>query len=318
MGGSRIIQALHAPPRISVILPTFKRQQLLPRAISSVLGQTRTDWELLVIDDEPSAETKRIVSSFSDERVRYLAHGQNRGLSAARNTGLRSARGDYIAFLDDDDAFLENKLERQAAVLEGAPEQLAIVSCFEEIRRADGSTTTRSVRLDGDVHWALLKNDLVRMQLLLVRRICFDRIGMFDERLPHHEDFDMSLRLSRSFHFVTIPEPLVSIIETQGSLSTNVGNRVRALETIMSTHPEFRDYRRVRARWQRRLARHHGEMGNRTEWRRTLLQSLRTDPTSVSTWTTLSVGSIFGPAAHFGLAKLRGRMARVTRAANAQ
>ncbi len=304
-------------PRVSVVLTTFKRQQVLPRAIRSVLGQTLVDWELLVVDDEPSSETERIVTSFQDERIRYLVHDRNRGLCAARNTGIRNARGEYIAFLDDDDVFLERKLEVQSTVLDRAGEQVGVVSCFEEIRRANGSVTTRSVRLEGDMYGALLRNDLVRMQLLMVRRVCFERIGLFDTRLRMHDDFDMTLRLSRSFRFTTVPEPLVGIIETEGSMSTSIESRIGALEILMATHPEFRELRRVRARWERRLARHHGELGHQREWRFHLLRSLRADPTSLSTWAALCAGIMLGTQAHIRLSKVRGHLARAVRTAEA-
>jgi glycosyltransferase involved in cell wall biosynthesis len=253
-------------PKVSVVLATYQRQSVLPRAIQSVVSQSMDDWELLIVDDEPSEETATIVSSFGDPRIRYLRHDQNRGLCAARNTGIREARGQYIAFLDDDDVYFENKLERQSAMLDGAHDEVGVVSCFEAIIHSDGSSRDRALTLDGDVHPALLRDDLVRMQLLLVRRVCFDRVGLFDERLEMHDDFDMTLRLSRGFHFVTVPEPLVGIIGTPGSMSTQVEKRVHALEIMMSSHPEFREHRRVRARWERRLARHHAELHDREQW----------------------------------------------------
>lgn len=305
-------------PRISVILPTYRRAGVLPRAIESVLRQTRSDWELLVVDDEPSPTTEQICSNFRDNRLRYLAHHRNRGLSAARNTGIRNACGEFIAFLDDDDVFLERKLELQAEALEQAGEQVGVVSCFEEIRATSGSVTFRKVTLEGGVHRLLLANDLVRMQLLMVRSACFDQVGLFDERLAHHEDFDMTLRLSKRFHFTTVPLPLVGIIATPESLSTNVGNRIEALKTIMETHPEFRDHRRIRARWQRRLARHYGELGLRADWRDHLLQAIQADPVNIATWAALCVGSIFGPAAQLKLGRLRGQVARAARLAGSR
>ena len=305
-------------PRASVILATYRRPQVLPRAIRSVLDQTCGDWELLVVDDEPSAETARIVASFPDVRIRYVPHDRNRGLCAARNTGIRQARGEFIAFLDDDDMFLERKLETQATFLEAAPEGVGAVSSFEEILRPDGSMSIRAVTLLGDIHQRLLRDDLVRMQLLMVRRICFDRVGLFDERLRGHDDFDMTLRLSRGFQFATIGEPLVRIIATSGSMSTNLHDRIHAIETIMSTHPEFREGRRVRARWERRLARHHAELGDRRLWRRHLFRSLCANPASGPGWLALGAGSLFGSAAHLRLGRLRGRVEQARRAAKAR
>jgi len=304
-------------PRVSVVMATYRRQDVLPCAIRSVIDQTMTDWELLVVDDEPSEATEGVIASFEDPRIRYLAHDRNRGLCAARNTGIRNATADYIAFLDDDDVFLARKLELQCQVLDRSADSVGVVSCFERIHRSGGNTVVRGIRLEGNVHRALLRNDLIRMQPLMVRRVCFERVGFFDERLRMHDDYDMTLRLSRSFRFTTINEPLVGISSTDASMSMNVENRIHAIETMMATHPEFREQRRVRARWERRLARHHAELGHRKEWRCHLLRALRADPTNIATWAALVVGTVLGSTAHLRLGKMRGRIAIAARAARA-
>lgn len=301
-------------PRVSVVLATYQRQNVLARAVRSVLDQTMADWELIVVDDEPSEETQAIVASFDDPRIRYVRHEQNKGLCAARNTGIRAARAPYLAFLDDDDVFLQRKLERQAELLDQSDERVGVVSCHERIIAADGTSTVRMVTLEGDVHRAILRDDLVRMQLLMVRRVCFDRVGLFDERLRMHDDFDMTLRLSRSFLFRTVPEPLVGIIGTPGGMSTNVEARICALETMIATHPELREQRRVRARWQRRLARHHAELGRRDQWRRYSLRAVRSDPLGPTGWVAWLAGELGGPSVVPSLGRLRGRVAQLRRA----
>lgn len=296
-------------PRVSVVLATYRRQDVLPRAVESVISQTMPDWELLVVDDEPSEETEQLVDGFGDPRIRYLRHERNRGLCAARNTGVRASDAEYVAFLDDDDVFFPDKLRRQVAALEAAPERTGVASCYEQIITSDGTSRLRAVQLEGDVHPRLLLDDLVRMQLLLVRRSCFDRVGMFDERLRAHDDFDMTLRLSRSFDFTTVPEALVGIIGTPGSMSTDVERRIEALETMMESHPELRENRRARARWTRRLARHHAELGREDDWRRLMRAAVVARPLDVGSWATLLAGVALGPTAHRRLGRLRGDVA---------
>lgn len=293
-------------PLVSIILPTYRRQLLLPRAISSVVCQTYANWELIVVDDEPSGDTCDVVAAFGDKRVRYVGHSLNKGLSAARNTGIRAALGEFIAFLDDDDEFLERKLERQVSELL-ARGDIGVVLSFEEIKSSRGDTSLRRIRLDGDVRKALLQEDLVRMQLLMVRRECFERVGFFDERLRHHEDYDMTLRLARAYRFYTVPEPLIRIIETPGSLSANTRNRISALQTIMQTHPEFREMRGVKGRWERRLARHFAEVGDQAEWRRHMIKAISANPLSTHNWLAFVTGLFFGPMTQLQLGKLRGR-----------
>lgn len=307
-GGAR-----QTPPRVSVVLATYRRQAVLPRAIQSVIDQTLPDWELLVVDDEPNDETRQLVTAFDDPRVRYLRHDQNRGVSAARNTGIENAKAEYVAFLDDDDTYVASKLEHQLVAFSASSDRMGVVTCYERIWKGDGTEVVRPVLLEGHVLAKLLDDDVVRMQTLLVRRLCFEKVGGFDERLRVHEDFDMSLRLARSFDFTTVPEPLVEIVGSGDSLSTNVGERVAALEILLRDHPEIRDDRRVRARWERRMARHHQELGDNDQWRRLLLRSLRSNPQDARTWTVLVVGSLLGPQQHQTLGRARSRIAKLRR-----
>jgi glycosyltransferase involved in cell wall biosynthesis len=299
-------------PVVSVVLTTFRRQDVLARAIESVRQQTLRDWELVVVDDEPSELTRAIVLDSEDTRIRYVAHESNQGLCAARNTGIAHSRGEYLAFLDDDDEFLPRKLELQAALLDRAGPDVGVVSCYEEIVRADGSHVDRSIVLEGNVLPRLLRQDLVRMQLLMVRRSCLDRVGPFDVRLPMHDDFDMTLRLSREYKFTTIRENLVRITNTEGSMSRQVRARAEALEILMNEHPEF-GRRRVRSRWEQRLARHYSELGDAARWREHLLIALRAYPLNARAAIALLVGVTGEPATHHRLARWRGQVTRAVR-----
>jgi PGF-CTERM protein len=95
-------------PRVSVILTTYNRTNLLPRAIDGVLRQAYRDWELLIVDDASEEDTAAVVDGYDDERIRLLAHDRNRGAAAARNTGIEHARGEYVAMLDDDDEWIDD------------------------------------------------------------------------------------------------------------------------------------------------------------------------------------------------------------------
>ena len=108
-------------PKVSVIIPTYNRAHLVGRAIRSVLNQTYQDFEIIVVDDGSTDNTEEVVKSFNDPRIRYIRHEKNRGGSAACNTGIRAARGEYIAFQDSDDEWLPEKLEKQMQVFENTP-----------------------------------------------------------------------------------------------------------------------------------------------------------------------------------------------------
>ncbi len=114
-------------PKVSVIIITYNRAQLLRTAGQTVLDQTFQDFELLIVDDGSSDDTGNTIKSFNDPRVRYVKHAQNQGEGGARNTGMQHAKGEYIAFLDDDDEWLPNKLQLQVELLDSQPGQVGLV-----------------------------------------------------------------------------------------------------------------------------------------------------------------------------------------------
>lgn len=299
-------------PLVSAIITTYRRADVLPRAIRSALNQTMGDIEVLVVDDEPSTAAAAAVASLSDERVRYIAHDVNRGLSAARNTGIAESRAPFIAFLDDDDEWAPTKLAQQLAAMRPHGRG-AVVTSFERWIRSGHPPIERDIAVDGDVLDTLLRDDMVHMVTLLVPTDVFERIGRFDEELRHHEDLDMALRLARELPFVTVREPLTIIHVTPDSLSRNTENRIRALRRIIEKHPELRDDRRIRSRWTYRLARLHGEAGDTEHWRRHLVEAVRLDPRNVRALVALGAGSVGGPALHLRMASARGKATRQLR-----
>lgn len=271
-------------PRISIVIPTYKRPHLLPRAIASVLAQDVNDFEVLVVDDEPNPEAAEAVAKIDDQRVRYIAHEQNRGLSAARNTGIAAATSPYITFLDDDDEFMPGRLRLHIKALDEAPANVAVASCYEEIVSQNGASRIRAFDLNGSVLGALRRQDMVHAQMLTVRREVFDAVGLFDEALPHHEDLDMALRLALAFDWITVPQPLLRMNQTADSLSQNVPNRIIALTRIIETNPAIHGHRRWEARWLSRLARHHDEVDNPALAKATLRRARRKWPFALRPW----------------------------------
>lgn len=306
------------PPRplVSAAIATYRRPDVLPRAIHSVLEQTVADVEVVVVDDEPSEVTRAVVESFGLPNVRYVAHETNKGLAAARNTGVREARGEFVGFLDDDDEWAPEKVERQLEAMRRHGGNV-VVTCFERWIRPSGRERTRAIRLDGDVHRTLLDTDMVLMQTLLLPRRAIEEVGWFDEALTNYMDMDMAIRLSRRFRFVTVPQPLFIGHETPGSLSRNEANRIRALERILDKYPEYRNDRRLRSRWIYRLARKHAALGDSGAWRRRMLEALRLNPFNVRAAVMLAAGVIAGPDFHVGASRKWGRWKARRRARNA-
>ena len=151
-----------AKPLVTVIIPTFNRASVVGRAIRSVLRQTFPNWELLVVDDASTDGTEREVRSYSDKRVKYIRHTQNRRISAARNTGIRAAQGGYVSFLDDDDEWLPEKLAKEVEVLRNSDPEVGLVYTGKTVYDEHGRVLqVRMPTLSGWVYDAMLERHFI-------------------------------------------------------------------------------------------------------------------------------------------------------------
>lgn len=211
-------------PRVSVILPTRNRADLLPRATSSVLGQTFQELELIVVDDASTDHTREVLAGLAeaDPRVRTVHLPEPGGAAAARNRGIEQARGELVAFLDDDDEWLPSKTELQVAVLERTgPEVGAVYSPYYHVRTAGEERLLGMVDVSGGrARRALFQSNFITMPSLMVRRGVVDAVGGLDERLPRLQDWDLWVRLAAVTELAFVPEPLVRIHSTPGSITT--------------------------------------------------------------------------------------------------
>jgi len=112
---------------VTIVIPTYNRGYILSRAIKSVLNQTYQNMEIIIVDDGSKDNTEEVVKKFTDTRIQYIRHSENRGLSAARNTGIKNSKSDFVAFLDSDDEYLPEKIEKSLEVFKNARENLGMV-----------------------------------------------------------------------------------------------------------------------------------------------------------------------------------------------
>lgn len=193
---------------VSVVIPTYNRANCLGRAIDSVLSQTYSGYELIVVDDGSTDGTRDLLSSYG--RHLRIIHQSNRGVSAARNAGIDSARGDFIALLDSDDAWQPEKLAQQMAFFKANPK--AMVCQTEEIWIRNGARVNpkkRHQKFSGMIFEKTLPLCLVSPSAVMIRRSIFDEIGWFDETLPACEDYDLWLRIAWKYPVFLIDKPLI-------------------------------------------------------------------------------------------------------------
>ena len=181
-------------PVVSIIIPTYNRAGYLKEAIDSVLEQTYQDFELLIVDDGSTDHTQRLVEGYAG-RVSYFFQ-DNRGVSSARNLGIRASKGEFIALLDSDDLWLPQKLEQQIETMEAEP---TLQLCHTEeiwIRRGVRvNQKKKHQKYGGYIFPYCLPLCVISPSSVMIRRTLFDEIGLFDENLPTCEDYDLWLRI---------------------------------------------------------------------------------------------------------------------------
>ncbi len=193
---------------ISVIIPTYNRALFVKEAVDSVMGQTFKDWELVVVDDGSTDGTEELLASYRP-RLRYI-RSQHRGVSAARNLGVRATSGEWVAFLDSDDLWLPRKLERQVELIRGYP---GAALCYtDEIWIRNGRRVNpgkRHQKFSGWIFERCLPLCIISPSSALIRRTVFTEVGGFDEGLPACEDYDLWLRITSKHPVIFLQERLI-------------------------------------------------------------------------------------------------------------
>lgn len=239
-------------PKVSVIIPTYNRAELLRSAISSALGQTFKDLEIIVSDDNSTDNTLEIVKGFQDKRLKYISHNKNKGVSAARNTAIKVASGEYIAFLDDDDEWLPDKLQWQVEVLDKSQSNICgVYSNRLFIEKATGkilSDNPGADTLEGNLLYQLAKKSPIHTSTVVIKKRCLDEVGLFDETISYMEDRDMWIRLSMNWEFEYIHEPLTkAYIHGSAHLSRNLKGQTAGREKLLERYEHL--FKKNRKSW---------------------------------------------------------------------
>lgn len=213
-------------PLVSVIIPTYNRSDVLARALASLKKQTYTNLEVLVIDDASSDGTESRVKSFgTDLKINYVRNKNNQGAARTRNTGLRNARGEYIAFLDDDDEFLETKIEIQVKTASSLNKK-AFILCNGYALDRSRPYAYDLAKPTGFVHWKRgffpIRCELPPPSSWFFHREAIDQVGVLDEAMPRWEDIDYCLRLMIKYPVYMINQLLVKWHKSVVSQSSRI------------------------------------------------------------------------------------------------
>jgi glycosyltransferase involved in cell wall biosynthesis len=272
-----------ADPRVSVIIPTWNRAIEVRQAIASILAQTYANVEVVVVDDGSTDETPSVLASYGKDIV--AIRQENAGVSAARNTGIRAAKGEFLAFVDSDDTFEPTKIAKQVALLEaaGASAACCLSNAFQVSPDGKSNRCFEYAHFRPALPQGLLLNPveifltrhILINQNVLVRKSVMESLGLFDESLSVLEDHDLALRLGLVGPWAYTTEPLATIHrDTRHSLTTRAyGNELVVFESLVTIYGRFLE---IGTTWHVEHPRREGEKLSPSELRHTRRNLTRT------------------------------------------
>jgi len=230
-------------PLVSVIIPTYNRPGMLKEAILSVLSQTYQNFEIIVVNDA-GEDVKDVVNSLNSEgNIVYLQHTENKGLPAARNTGIKVAKGKYIAYLDDDDIYYPNHIETLIEFLEKTGFKIAYTDSYHTTQswlNNEYVTTSKNVKYSYDFdRKKLLISNYFPVINVMHRKDILEETGLFDESLHAHEDWELWIRLSQHHDFYHIKEVTAEVRTRDGSSNMTTSNPMAFLHTMKTIHKRY-------------------------------------------------------------------------------
>jgi glycosyltransferase involved in cell wall biosynthesis len=235
-------------PKISVIVPTYNRSELLPRAINSILNQTFKDFELIIVDDGSTDNTKKIIEKYSenDSRIKYIYQENSGGPPRPKNTGIKIAKGNYIAFLDSDDEWLPSKLEEQIKkyIENDKNHNIGLVGCGAIII----NKATKEKEYFTPPRFLLKKTPEILQKTIahscssiIIKKTVFEDSGLFDENIKVLDDRDLYIRILNKYKFIFIQKPLFKYYVHDN----NVTNKKNEHKSIKDEQLMLKKYKKI-------------------------------------------------------------------------
>ena len=205
-------------PEISIIVPTRNRAKLIPRAINSILRQTYKNFEIIIVDGHSTDNTKAVIDSYHDPRIRYFLQEIPKNGAQATNEGIAKAKGKYIAFLDDDDEWLPEKLAKQVSLINSLPEEYGMVYCWMDYFNGEGHIIhqTHPILRGNIFEKVLLTESIGGTPTYLVRKAVIDAVGGFDTNLVYGDDGEFIRRIAKYYKVEFVPEVLAKVYVDHG------------------------------------------------------------------------------------------------------
>ena len=239
-------------PLVSVIIPYYNGEEFIEEAIESVINQSFSSWELIIVDDgSPNPPKKIIAEHVSNNQIKYIRHNKNKGIAQARNTGIKNSNGTYVAFLDQDDIWLDSKLKLQVAVFENTNYDIGMVCTGMYFITSSGKICYQFDGFDSGNQKEMIKNMFLQLTnsgtVMMVKKECMNETGFFDDDYYAYDDFDFWIRMAASFNIQYINRSLAKKRLHQSNVSLQklpllVTDALKAVSRACEMHPFLMKY----------------------------------------------------------------------------
>lgn len=278
-------------PNVTTIIPVHNREELIGRAIESVLDQTHSDFELIVVYDASTDGTVDVINTYDDDRVNCSAFDNNQGANAARNAGIQRASGEYITFLDSDDEYKPTFIEKVIQGIAEAPDYVqGVYTSRRQVYQGEEVNVDLASQILSDPQEIVHEYQAYGFSNWAFRPNVFDQVGVLDESFPGLQDREFMIRYLEKYDFQPINEVLVTQHQHSGQMSPD--KKLEALEKLHSKHNELSDETaQAYAEYQRGWL--YAKSGDISKARNFFFRSLRKEPFTFK-FQFQSIASLFG------------------------
>ena len=284
-------------PLVSIVTATYNMADFLSIAIDSIQNQTYQNFQHIIIDDGSVDKTDEVVKKYlADDRVEYY-YQENQGQTVAKNNGIKHAKGEYVCFLDADNIWELDKLEKQISIFRDIGPTYQIIYTHQLYIDGDGNklNTPDIERFSGKISNELLFENFVTFNTVMVRKECFDELGGFDENLPRSIDYELWLRFSTKYQFYYYPEVTTHYRIWDGQMSQDKDKRykyaLRIMGDFIKENPDILDASVVGRAWCHAFTcrgRHMARKAKYLEATKLFVRALRYNPFYRLTWKSIA------------------------------
>jgi glycosyltransferase involved in cell wall biosynthesis len=226
-------------PNVSIVIPTFNREETIQRALDSVFQQTYDDFEAIVVDDCSTDDTLEVIKKYQDSRLQFYRFEENRGANAARNKGISLARGKYISFLDSDDKLHPEHIEQAVSTLESNSHDVAgVFTSYAVVEDGKTKNIKKPTKSTINLEDILSSNIIGGFSCTTFRKMIFQDIGYLDEELPSNQDWDFYIRVLSDYKMVGLSSVLLTIHTDTERISGDIDRRLEGKNKMINKHGE--------------------------------------------------------------------------------